>query len=241
MPVFDTPVRTDDRSLKKVLGQKQPAILVLVDGSRTDKALDDALERAARQHAGDLLVIRVDGTENPETMAKYNPERKRFVRPMSAITSHTCLMMHHCRKRKHSLNHKSPPEKILLLCPIRTSSVKCSRAKSRYWLISGHPGAGRATASPLMWSRWRASMPGGLKWLSSTRMPTSGLPVSITSVPSRPLLCFRAGNRLRASPVPAHRESSRLLLRCLCPNKHGQQQPGSQLQSVSHPQSLATV
>jgi thioredoxin 1 len=72
MPVFDTPIRTDDQSLKKVLGQKQPAILVLVDGKRTDKALDDALERAARQHAGGLLVIRVDGTENPETMAKYS-------------------------------------------------------------------------------------------------------------------------------------------------------------------------
>ena len=72
MPVFDTPIRTDDKSLKKVLGQKQPAILVLVDGKRPDKALDDALERAAHKYAGDLLVIRVDGNENPETMAKYN-------------------------------------------------------------------------------------------------------------------------------------------------------------------------
>ncbi len=71
MPVFDTPITTDDQSLKKVLGQKQPAIVILHSSNQKDKPLDDALNRAARQHAGDLLVIQVDITENPETHAKY--------------------------------------------------------------------------------------------------------------------------------------------------------------------------
>lgn len=71
MPVLDTPITTDDRSLKKVLGQKQPALVVLHDGQR-DKPLEDALKKAARKHSGDLLVVRVNINENPDTHARYD-------------------------------------------------------------------------------------------------------------------------------------------------------------------------
>ncbi len=72
MVAKDTPITTDERGLKKVLGQKEPALLVLFDGNQTDKPLDDALKREARRRAGDLLVIRVDGSQNPSAMSKYN-------------------------------------------------------------------------------------------------------------------------------------------------------------------------
>ena len=71
MPVLDTPITTDDRGLKKVLGQKQPAVLILHDGSK-NKPLDDAVKRIAKKNAGELLVIKVDVSENPNTHAKYD-------------------------------------------------------------------------------------------------------------------------------------------------------------------------
>ncbi|MBZ0299902.1 MAG: hypothetical protein K8J31_09185, partial [Anaerolineae bacterium] len=70
MPVFDTPITTDDRSLPRVLGQKLPVVLYLYD--RPDPVLDDAFSRAARKHAGQILVTRVDATQNPQTYADYN-------------------------------------------------------------------------------------------------------------------------------------------------------------------------
>ena len=72
MPIFDTPITTDDASIKKVLGQKQPALVVLHDSSKADKPLEDALKKVAKKHSGDLLVVRVDANENPATLAKYD-------------------------------------------------------------------------------------------------------------------------------------------------------------------------
>ncbi len=70
MPVFDAPITTDDANLKKVLGQKLPVVLYLYD--RPDAALDAALGRVARDHAGELLVTRVDVKQNPQTHTQYN-------------------------------------------------------------------------------------------------------------------------------------------------------------------------
>lgn len=70
MPILDTPITTDDRSLKKVLGQKQPALLLLHEGS-LDKPLQDALNKLAKQNNGALMVVRVDVKENPDTYAQY--------------------------------------------------------------------------------------------------------------------------------------------------------------------------
>ena len=72
MAIYDTPITTDDSGLKKVLGQKQPALLVLYDGKQNDKPLLDALKTAAKKNAGELLVIRVDASQNPKTYSQYD-------------------------------------------------------------------------------------------------------------------------------------------------------------------------
>jgi len=69
MPVFDTPITTDNTGLKKVLGQSLPVLLYLYN--RPDPALDSALNQVAEEHAGAILVARVDVTANPETHAAY--------------------------------------------------------------------------------------------------------------------------------------------------------------------------
>lgn len=69
MPVFDTPITTDDNSLKKVLGQSLPVLLYLYD--RPDPTLDSALNRVARENAGAMLVARVDVTGSAQTHADY--------------------------------------------------------------------------------------------------------------------------------------------------------------------------
>lgn len=79
MAILDTPITTDDRGIKKVLGQKQPAIIVLHNGDK-NKPLDDALTRAAKKHKGDLLVIRVNADENSKTYTDYgNPQLPALV------------------------------------------------------------------------------------------------------------------------------------------------------------------
>jgi thioredoxin len=70
MPVFDTVITTDDTNLKKVLGQTLPVMLYLYD--RPNAALDKAFNQAAHEHAGEILVTRVDVSGNPQTYAQYN-------------------------------------------------------------------------------------------------------------------------------------------------------------------------
>jgi thioredoxin 1 len=70
MAIFDTPITSDDKNLKKVLGQKQPALLILYQGT-LDKPLDDAIRKEAKRYAGELLVVRVDAKENRDTLLKY--------------------------------------------------------------------------------------------------------------------------------------------------------------------------
>jgi len=69
MPVYDSPITTDDRSVDRVLGQKLPVVLYLFDAP--NKPVDDALSRAARENVGDLLVTRVNVRENPATYARF--------------------------------------------------------------------------------------------------------------------------------------------------------------------------
>src|SRR3972149_4312447 len=73
MPVFDTPVTTDDRNLKNVLGQNLPVALFLFDSKRDSTGpLDDALKKIARKHAGAVLVARVDVASNPAARGEYS-------------------------------------------------------------------------------------------------------------------------------------------------------------------------
>jgi thioredoxin 1 len=62
----------DDKSLKKILGQKQPAILLFHEGLDKDKPLKDAITRAAKKHADELLVVSVDVNVNPDAHAQYD-------------------------------------------------------------------------------------------------------------------------------------------------------------------------
>ncbi|GAB4511125.1 MAG: hypothetical protein OHK0046_08780 [Anaerolineae bacterium] len=61
---------TDDRGLKKLLGQKQPAIVLLYD--KDDKPLMDAMQREAKKRGDELLMLAVDVRQNPDTPARYD-------------------------------------------------------------------------------------------------------------------------------------------------------------------------
>jgi thioredoxin 1 len=70
MPVFDTPITTNDQSIERVLAQPLPTLLFLHSGSLSP-AFDDALKQVARTHKGNLLVVRVDLKENPGVRRGY--------------------------------------------------------------------------------------------------------------------------------------------------------------------------
>lgn len=73
MPVFDTPITTDDTNLKKVLAQNLPVVLYLYDSRQgPNKPLEDALSKIARKQSGELLIARVDVAANTRTHAEYD-------------------------------------------------------------------------------------------------------------------------------------------------------------------------
>ncbi|MBI5668961.1 MAG: thioredoxin [Chloroflexi bacterium] len=72
MPVFDTPIHTDDNNLNKVLAQPLPVVLYLYDSrQKADTPLEDAINTIAKKNAGSLLVARIDVANNPRTRAEY--------------------------------------------------------------------------------------------------------------------------------------------------------------------------
>lgn len=72
MPMFDTPIHTDDNNLNKVLAQPLPIALFLSDSrQKPDTPLDDAINTIAKKKAGMVLVARVDVAANPKTHASY--------------------------------------------------------------------------------------------------------------------------------------------------------------------------
>ncbi len=72
MPIYDTPLITHDQSLDRVLNAGLPVLLIVWDGRRgLDSRLDTALKETARRHAGQLLVARLDGADNPQTAARW--------------------------------------------------------------------------------------------------------------------------------------------------------------------------
>jgi thioredoxin 1 len=70
MPILDTPITTDDQSLERVLAQDLPALLIFHHDD-IDKALDDALRKIAKKHAGDLLVVRLHTATSQSAFIKY--------------------------------------------------------------------------------------------------------------------------------------------------------------------------
>lgn len=72
MPVFDTPIHTDDNNFNKVLAQNLPVVLYLYDSrQKADKTVEDAINTIARKQAGKLLVAQVDAAGSPKTYADY--------------------------------------------------------------------------------------------------------------------------------------------------------------------------
>jgi thioredoxin 1 len=74
MKVFDTPLTTNDQSIDRVLAAGLPVALLFVDGAiGTDLA--DSLDKLARKHAGDLLVVKVPLKDNPLSAARFQVRR----------------------------------------------------------------------------------------------------------------------------------------------------------------------
>src|SRR4051812_9244132 len=71
MPIFNTPINTDDNNLTKVLGQGLPVALYLYDSHRSDRSLDEAINKAAKHYAGQALIVRVDASSNPQARQQY--------------------------------------------------------------------------------------------------------------------------------------------------------------------------
>jgi len=71
MAILDAPVTTDDRNVEKVLQQPVPSMLIM-HRDDIDKPLDDALVKAAKKYAGQLLIVRLNVNENPDTYAYYD-------------------------------------------------------------------------------------------------------------------------------------------------------------------------
>lgn len=72
--VFDTPLVTSDQSWDRVLGAGLPVILILHDGP-VPSPLEETMGRLASGHAGELLLVKADLTQNPGIKAKYGISR----------------------------------------------------------------------------------------------------------------------------------------------------------------------
>lgn len=69
MPIFDTPITSDDAGLQKILQQKMPIILYLYN--QADANLDAMLNTVAKEYSGKLLVVRLNASQNPQFQARY--------------------------------------------------------------------------------------------------------------------------------------------------------------------------
>ncbi|MBN2471278.1 MAG: thioredoxin [Anaerolineae bacterium] len=80
MPVYDTPLITNDHSLDRVVKAGLPVALLIWDARRGLPAdLEAALKQVARDEAGSLLVARLDAAENPQSAARYGADAPALV------------------------------------------------------------------------------------------------------------------------------------------------------------------
>jgi thioredoxin 1 len=71
---FDTPITTHDQSIDRVLAAGLPVVFVFL-GNESPGDLGQAMERLAREHAGDLLVAKVWAKDSPEAVRRYQVGR----------------------------------------------------------------------------------------------------------------------------------------------------------------------
>ncbi len=65
---FTEPINSNDQSLDRVLAAGLPVALVFENGAT---ALDEALNRLARDNAGQLLVVKVKASDNPQSVRRF--------------------------------------------------------------------------------------------------------------------------------------------------------------------------
>jgi len=68
--IFDTPIITNDQSLDKVLAAGLPVLMAFFEGAPT-RRWEDALRESAEQHAGELLVVKIDVGDNPKARSRF--------------------------------------------------------------------------------------------------------------------------------------------------------------------------
>jgi len=69
-PVFDTPIKTNDQSINRVLAAGFPVALVFLRGTATD-SLGQSMDRLAHMYAGRLLVVQMQIGDNPESTRRF--------------------------------------------------------------------------------------------------------------------------------------------------------------------------
>ncbi len=71
---FDAPIITSDQSIERVLAAGLPVAFVFLDGTASS-ALKEAMNRLAREHAGQLLMVEVPTQDNPASVRRYQIDR----------------------------------------------------------------------------------------------------------------------------------------------------------------------
>ncbi len=143
MPIFDTPITTDDAGLPRVLAQPLPVALLLFD-SKVAPPLDEALTDLSGKNAGKLLVVRVDVSKNIDIHTQYNspivpalltltPGESRSVKSRAERVSASDIRAH----VRHLLEDTPLPEK--------KSTGKKNNSERR----SGKPSGKSAPAKPI--------------------------------------------------------------------------------------------
>jgi len=71
---FDTPIITNDHSIDRVLAAGQAVTFIFLDGE-ANPSLQPVMSRAARENAGNLLVVQVPVKDSPSAIRRYQVER----------------------------------------------------------------------------------------------------------------------------------------------------------------------
>jgi thioredoxin 1 len=71
---FDTPINTSDQSVDRVIKTGMPLLFVFAESPVTP-VLTTSIQNISRQNTGDLLVVQVTPSENPETVRRMGVGR----------------------------------------------------------------------------------------------------------------------------------------------------------------------
>ena len=72
--VFDAPIITNDQSIDRLLAAPLP-ILILFWHGELPESLDQVMKRLAEREAGQLIVAKVNTSDNPDAAHRFNVQR----------------------------------------------------------------------------------------------------------------------------------------------------------------------